>query len=289
MARKSTKKKSKKTPEAAERNRRIALVSAVVIGGGAVFAGAAMGVGELDRKASAFIVPTNPSVTINWPTDGQGQVWMPHTDRELIEKKLIRAVQGGKALSRSALEEAGLAMMQTGWLDAVPTVRWTSDGVIAIEAQWRAPVAAVRLGTREIVIDRDRHVLPLDYAIGESNQYFFLGIDARLPEVGEQWQGTDLEDGLALLFLLETEGLLEQVAGFDLGDGAESGTLRILTKRDAKIIWGAGPGRERPGEQPTGIKIDRLKALFNRSGLIDGGSEFVDIRGANILLQRREG
>jgi len=289
MARKksSKKKSSKRDPERAARNKRIAVVSAVVLGGSAVFVGTAMGVGELDRQAAAFIVSTNPQISVDWPINQQGSIWMPIGERERIELLLSRAVQGGRALTRAPLEEAGLALVNTGWIEGTPTVRWTSDGRITIEAGWRIPAAVVRVGTREIVIDWDRHVLPLDYAIGESNQRFFINADARLPKTGEQWVGTDLQDGLVLLKELEQQGLLEQVVGFDLGDGAESGSISILTNRDAKIIWGAGPGRERPGEMPTGVKIGRLKAFYNKSGLIDGGSEFVNVSGAEIMFKRR--
>lgn len=291
MARKKTSKKksSKRDPEHAERNKRIAIGSAIILAGGSVFVGAAMGIGELDRQAAEFIVVGNPQIVLDWPINANGEIWMPINDRKQITTQLAHAVQGGKALSQAPLKEAGLALINTGWIEGTPAVRWTSTGEINIDANWRIPVAAVRVGNRELIIDRDRYALPLDYSIGESNQLFFINVSARQPQIGEQWLGTDLKDGLDLLSRLEQENLLEQVAGFDLGTGAESGTIRIITKRHAKIIWGAAPGQERPGEQPTGVKIDRLKALFDRSGLIDGGSEFVDIRGANILLQRREG
>lgn len=289
MARKTTKKKStKRDPERIERNKRIAIGTALVIGATAVFVGGALGVGELDRKASELIVPGSITVNVNWPTNSRGEIWMPTLEQSHIEQLLSHSVRGGSALSLAPLQEAGLALMNTGWVDDVPDVRWTSKGVIDVHAKWRTPAAAIRIGTREIIIDWNRRVLPLDYAIGESWQYYFINADARLPSVGDQWVGTDLQDGLALLQRLQRENLLEQVAGFDLGKGADSGTLVIITKRDGKIVWGAGPGRERPGEQPAGVKIDRLKSLFSRTGLIDGGAELVEIHGADILFERRE-
>jgi hypothetical protein len=291
MTRKKTSKKksTKRDPERIERNKKIALGTAISIGAAGVFVGGAFGVGELDRRAAEFVVPGHAQVIINWPTNSQGKGWMPINERERIALLLSRSVQGGKALSRAPLEEAGLALMRTGWIQGTPTVTWTSEGQISLESTWRVPVAVVREGSREYLIDQDPKVLPLDYAIGESNQFFFVNADAHLPEVGEQWLGTDLQDGLELLQILTQEGLLEQIAGFDLGKDAESGTIRILTRNDGRIIWGAGPGRERPGEVPTSVKIERLNAVFNRTGLIDGGSEFIDIRGSDILFQRREG
>jgi len=291
MARKKTSKKksAKSKSDQADRNKRIAIVSVVVVLGASAFVGGAMGVGELDRKAASFVVPTNAQVLIEWPTDAVGSIWMPITDRETIDRLLSRAVQGGRGLTQAPLKEAALALKNTGWIEGTPTARWTSDGEIEIDAIWRVPVAAVRVGQREIIIDRDRNALPLDYALGESNQLFFINVAARQPAIGEQWLGTDLQDGLALLELLEEQGLLEQVAGFDLGQDAESGTIRLITTRGTKIIWGAGPGRERPGEVPIGQKIDRLKAFYEHTGLIDGGFEYLDIRGSVMEKLRAEG
>jgi len=291
MARKKTSKKrrSAKNPEHAERNKRIAITSAVVLAAASAFVATAMGVGELNERAAEFVVPTNPEVVIQWATNPDGRIWMPIKEREHLEQLLARSVKGTKALSQVPLEEAGRALMGTGWIIDTPTVRWTSEGKISVEANWRRPVAAIRNGTREYIIDSDRFVLPLDYAIGESNQFFLVNASGPMPKAGKQWQGTDLEDGLSLLIKLREYALLEQVAGIDLGAGAGSGTLTIITIRDARIIWGAGPGRERPGEEPTGRKIERLQALQEKTGLIDGGASLVDIRGASILLQRREG
>ncbi len=290
MARKKTtkKKSSKRDPERTHRNQRIALTSAVLLGGAAVFVGAAMGIGEINNKAAQIIAPDGLQVQINWPTNADGNIWLPLGERENIEQLILNAVQGGQPLSQEPLKEAGIALNKSGWIRQLPTVRWTSEGFIAIEADWRVPAGSVRVGTREIIIDWDRYVLPLDYAIGESNQRFFINTDARLPQVGQQWVGTDLKDGLELFATLSEENLLEQVAGFDLGKDEESGIIRIITNRQAQIIWGAGPGRERPGEVPTGVKIDRLRALYNKSGLIDGGTQFIDIRGSEIRRKRAE-
>ena len=291
MTRKKTTRKKgiKGNPERALRNKRIAIAGAMFLGAGAVFAGAAMGVGELDRRAAAAIVPGSPAVEIDWPSDARGAIWLPIAERDRLTESVRRAVSGGHALSGQPLREAALALAGSGWVVGTPRASWTGDGRIVLDAQWRVPAAAVRVGKREIIIDWDRTVLPVDYALGQSNQYYFTNTDAPLPDIGQPWPGTDLEDGLRLLQLLQHEGLLEQIAGFDLGNGPESGTIRIITKRDTTIIWGAGPGRERPGEQPSSVKVERLKALYNRAGLIDGGVPLIDIRGADIMVNAKDG
>ncbi|MGV6814724.1 MAG: hypothetical protein ACWA5W_06930 [Phycisphaerales bacterium] len=291
MARKSTRKKTTKKQdiERHERNKRLAIGAGILLAGGGVFVGAAMGLGELDRKASAYVVRGNPQVEIDWPMGETDQPWLPLSERDRLESLLTRAAGGGQGLSQAPLAEVGYALMKSGWVDGTPTVRWTGDGRIVVDADWRVPAGAVRVGTREVLIDWKGVVLPLDYAIGESNQRFFINVDAAMPEEGKPWLGTDLQDGLALLELLSDEGLLEQVEGFDLGEGPDSGTIKIITVRGSEVIWGAGPGRIRPGEVPTSQKVDRLRMLYGETGLIDAGWESVDIRGDDILSRRKEG
>jgi len=291
MARKASKKKTTKKQdlERQERNKRFAVATGVVLVAGGVFVGGAMGIGELDQAAAGFVVSGDPKVEIIWPTDETGTLWLPIAERDRLENMLGRAAGGGIGLTRSPLQEVGLALIDSGWINGLPEARWTSRGTIAVEANWRVPAAVVRVGSRETIIDWTGAVLPLDYAIGESNQRYFEHVDAMMPADGKPWLGTDLQDGLALLQLLRDEGLLEQVDGFDLGEGADSGTIRMITVRGAEIIWGAGPGRVRPGEVPTSQKIERLRMLYRESGLIDAGWQLVDIRGDDILSQRKEG
>ena len=281
---KSTRGKSKsRDPERSIRNKRLAIGSLLIAATGLVLTGSAMGLGYLDRTAAELIVPTNPEVIVHWATLPDGSVWLPLQDQEHLYKSIARSVQGGKALSQEPLKEASITLSRSGWVNGIPVARWNAKGQIEIDADWRSPAAAVRVGQREIVIDWNRMVLPPDYAIGESNQFYFLNPDGPMPRVGEQWTGTNLHDGINLLRELRRAGISEQIAGFDLGRGEDSGNIKIITTRATTIVWGAGPGRERPGEKPTQVKINRLRALYERAGLIDGGTPYIDIRGADIM------
>jgi len=286
MAKKKTKRKTttkKRDPELAERNKRIAIGASLAVLSGAVFVGGAMGVGELDRVAADAIVSGTPEISINWPTLSDGTVWLPQAEQNNLHTAMMRSIKGGKALSSEPLQEAVRTLQLSGWVDGTPVARWTSDGYIDIDAVWRVPCAVVRVGTREMLIDWNRRVLPLDYAIDQSNQRYFINVDAPLPTIGQQWVGTDIEDGIALLRELRSNQLLDQVDGFDLGIGGESGTITIITNRGTRVVWGAGPGRERPGEQPASVKIERLRQIYQRAGLLDAGAAYLDIRGDEIM------
>lgn len=278
------KKKTKRNPERDDRNKRIAITSVVLIGAAGVFISGSLGIGKLDREAAKFVAPDELPVVIHWPMNQSGESWMPIQEREQTQLLLSRAVKGGNALSLAPLEEAGLALVNTGWINGLPSLSWNAEGQIEVNADWRVPAAAVRVGNREFIIDWDRNVLPLDYAIGESLQFYFINADAKLPAIGKQWVGMDLEDGIELLHLLAKHDLLEQIEGCDLGSAETSGIFEIITNSKSRIIWGAGPGKERPGEKAASVKIDRLKAFEQETSRIDGRFRFVNISGDDIMV-----
>jgi len=290
MARSAKKKKSKKAtdPELALRRRRIAIGGAAVLGVLGVLVAAGAGVRTLDRRAASLIAPGDPGVEIVWPTDSRGDVWLPMSEQRRLGTIADRAVEGTRALSAAPLEDASRALMDTGWFSAHPKARWTGDGVVTLTGDWRVPAAAVLEGGREILIDWDARVLPISYRAGASNQFVITNAALPSPGVGAAWDEPEILDALRLRELLARENLLAQVEGVDLGSGRGHGVLTILTNGDARVVWGGGPGRERPAEMPTEVKIERLRELQRTTGRIDATVRLVDIRGQHILMQRRE-
>lgn len=289
MAKKKSRAKSKKTihdPERAARNRRTAIAVLLVVGGVASFVGASAGLDAINTRAVERLTPGDPVVAIAWPRDERGQVWLPMLERERLSALMLQAASGGRALSGEPLAEIGRALSATGWFEGTPTVRWTAEGHIHADGRFRAPAAAVRLGPREHLIDYQARVLPLDYPVGASNQIYLLNPSQPIAGVGSVWSGEDIKAALDLIVLLQREGLLEQVAGIDLGQGRQSGSLSIITDRGARVIWGGGPQHLRPAEQPTSVKLARLRALLDRTGRIDASVDLVDLRPQQPLIER---
>jgi len=290
MARKTkTKKKAARTPkdpERSARNKRFVVAFLLGLGGIASFVGASAGLDVVHRRAVAELTPGDPRVEIVWHRDAGGRVWLPLVERERILTLTSQAASGGRALSVEPLAQVGEALVGSGWFEGTPRVRWTAEGTIHAEGTWRIPAAAVRIGEREYVITYDGVVLPLEYPSGESNQIFLINQSQPLPEQGEMWEGEDLRAALDLVGLLQVEGLLGQVAGIDLGRGRDSGVLSIITDRGARVVWGGGPRHLRPAEQPTSIKLDRVRTLLQRTGRIDAGVDLVDLRAQQPLIQR---
>ncbi len=291
MAKKKKQSKSKpaRDPERALRNKRYAIAALVVVAGASAFVGAHTGLGALNERAIGHLTPGNPEIAIAWPRWANGDVWLPQFERDRLAVIVRDAAMGGRALSREPLAEIGTALYHTGWFDEPPVVRWTAEGTIEIEGQWRAFAAAVRMGPREHLIDYNGRLLPLDYPSGHSNMIYLLNPSQPKPSVGEAWGGEDLRSALDLIQMLQKEGLLEQVAGVDLGEGRSSGRLAIISDSGSRVVWGGGPDHLRPGEQPTSVKLKRLHGLMERTGRIDGGVEFVDLRGQQILIERTGG
>lgn len=290
MARKTkTKKKaakSPKDPERSARNKRFAVAFLLGVGGIASFVGASAGLDAVNRRAIEELTPGDPRVELVWHRDGNGRVWLPLSEQERITTLTAQAASGGRALSVEPLAEVGRALVGSGWFDGTPQVRWTPEGRIHAEGVWRVPAAAVRIGSREYLIDFEARVLPLEYPSGESNQIFLINQSQPIVGPGEKWGGEDLRAALDLIVLLQREGLLEQVAGFDLGRGRDSGVLSVITDRGARVVWGGGPQHLRPAEQPTSIKLDRVRTLLQRTGRMDAGVDLVDLRYQQPLIQR---
>lgn len=291
MAKKSRSKKKKSTkkdPERLVRNKRIAMGVAVVLGGAGAFVCAGFGIKAVDERAAELVCAGDPAIEVAYPTDAQGRVWLPRSETARIDEIMEHAVMGASALSAEPLREASVALERTGWVEGTPEARWTDEGSIVVSAEWRVPVAAVVSGGEEHLIDSRGVVLPLSYGIGQSMQFAIHNPARPMPSVGEVWDEPEIVDAIALRALLRESGLLGQIIGVDLGRGSDHGVLTLMSNNDARIVWGGGPGRERPAEMPTRIKIDRLTELQRTTGRIDASVRLVDIRGPEILMQRRE-
>ncbi|MBO6512736.1 MAG: hypothetical protein JJ974_02075 [Phycisphaerales bacterium] len=283
------KKKSKKAAaQNAERNKKIALISAIALATAGVFVSAGMGIKAVDNRAAELITSNERTIQINWGQGESGYIWMPISERARINNKLAPALQGSDTLSWHPLYQASRALADTGWVNGDPVARWTDDGSIIIDADWRVPAAVVRDNGRDYLIDFNANVLPLDYAPDQSNQFVIHNPALPNPGTGNQWDEPEIRDALKLLAQLRANDLLAQVEGIDLGTNREHGILQIITNGGGRIMFGGGPGRSRPAEMPSEVKIERLVALQTKTGRIDAGAVLLDVRGQDITMKRHD-
>ncbi len=288
------KKKSKKgDPETTRRGVLAGVAALMVLGIGA---GAMFGVGALDERASRELLRTPGEVEILWPalearTPEGETTWMPASERARLSALVAEILEGADPLSGDPIRDAGEALLGTGWFASPPSVRRTKDLGVLITGKWRVPGAAVRTRDGDRLIAWDGAPLALIYGRGESGQRVIVGgwnapsgDGARRADADGRWPSEDVLAGLELLTLLRGAGLDAQVAGVNVEPYTRDRTLQLITTRGGRIGWGGAPGAFTPGEVSESIKLERLRTLRDRTGMIDAGKELIEIFGPRVLL-----
>ena len=276
------------------------VVGAAVLGGLLLVGGGWVGLGRLDAMAVRVATPAASRVVFAWPSiegGAGGATWMPASEQARLEEMAGDACAGGSALDSAPLREVSRVLEGTGWFAQAPRSERLGDGSVRVSGRWRVPAAVVRVGDRERLVSWDGYALPLIYAAGRSGVRFLLQPTADGPSgPGKPWGGKDVGEGLALLGLLDAsrksfrspeafDAFMAQVHGIDLQRGR---SLEIVTDRGTRVVWGAAPGAFQPGEQTAEVKLDRLRALFEKTGRIDGGMPRTEIHGTYVLHERPE-
>lgn len=251
---------------------------------------------------------------LDWP-----QVRLPADEAESEERTVpyvgeerasrirrdLRAIIKRDPFDQASLETAGVYLRDLGWLKAEgATVRRRPGNVIEIRGEWRQPRYVVRHSGRDYVIGDDFGLLPLSEVAGSplfaaAGLRFIEGVYAGAPRhpLGEiapglLWQGTDLRAAATLLDSLRPyERIWAQIAGVKVepGQGTAVHQLTLVTDHGSLILWGRPPGEEGSIESSTADKLKVLIAAHDRTGRIDIGEAFNDIRTGNYEIDRTSG
>ena len=223
-------------------------------------------------------------------------------NNELGQK--VYAAAGGSefALNETVARAVADNLESIAWLYDVK-VQATAERV-EVTAQYRRPVAMIRLSGQAFYIDRDSVLLPFlpieDLIIVEVRGFSAGAV----PPVGKPMTGDDIDAAIKLLMVLERMDeistprapLLGEVASIDVSnlDGRKSRNrphIVINAKDGTQINWGAAYGRSaRYIEASDQEKVAMLYEFYKQHGTIqcitNGLAKYIELRNPQQAVPR---
>lgn len=208
--------------------------------------------------------------------------WLNEAQRE----EMLSGLEPMRFLKAHATREVAAHLERSGWVEQVVRVERCRGGAIEVRCEYRRPLAVVQQSGRFMLVDEQGIRLPGVYS--DPGEFVIVqGVGAPAPEVGEWWEGADVQAGLRLVKLLVGEPFYGQVGAVSVHnyggrEAARESHLALLTRPDGRggawgrVLWGSGPGEEI--EEPTASeKIRLLRANYQQCGRIDAGVPWIDV------------
>lgn len=275
-------------------------LAAVVIG---AIVGASLGLAPLKKHVSA--VRADPlTVEIGWPAmrstadeaneQDRPRTWLPAEER----RRLVELVSSAVSLDPfdvESLDRARRALTATGWFHEPPTLRREPGGVVTVSGRWRRPGAVVRAGEWDYLVSQEGRLLPLRYEPGEADPLRAIinafsgppiGEDGRL-RFGAEWSGGDVQAALSTLALLRRSSAWDRIAAIDASAFLDDASLTIVTRSGGRLVWGAPPGAEAPGEVGDQTKLDRVAKAMDNPAWRNAERPRVEIHMPEMLIDAR--
>jgi len=185
------------------------------------------------------------------------------------------------------------ARRENGWMKRIVEVRRVVDPngksqTIEIYAEYRRPVAWVSVNEMCYLVDEEMVRLPNAYSQADRKAVVglmaMMGVEERVPEVGERFEGEDLSAGLKLVELLRDKKYASQIDVIDVSNFAgrsdeKASWIVLKTVWPGRVVlWGRTPGEEKFWEISTAAKLKVLDDIEVKFKRIDAGRDYVDIR-----------
>lgn len=217
--------------------------------------------------------------------------WLNQPLKEKICSAAAAGIQGRKLDENTArLVQANL-QEKLSWLANV-RVQAAYDRIL-IHADYRKPIALVKVGLRKFYVDAERVVLdfvpmpnlPIVTVRG-------LSPIISAPAVGQVWQRDDLAEAIAILVRLDrmdklvTPGkpLLGEIDSIDVGNFKGRQDKRfphivLYAKDSTEIIWGAEVGTwAQYFEAKDEEKLAKLYNYYKQRGSLLNGAKYINLR-----------
>jgi hypothetical protein len=186
------------------------------------------------------------------------------------------------------VEQLAAAFALNPWVAKVVRVQKRFPAAADVELRYRRPVAVVRVEPRGdsglVFIDETATLLPSeDFAPEQAKDYLRIEAAGEVPTSGYglPWKSERIAGAARIAAALAQRWQplgLYRIMAAQSGDGQTIYELR--TPRDVRIIWGAIPGREAPGEPSPEQKLAALERYVQDKGSLDreGGEALLDLR-----------
>lgn len=225
-------------------------------------------------------------------------VWMS----DALAQQITASVQprvARSAMDHQLLKDVTDLLQRNPWVRQVHHVRRVFSNApgdtIEIDADYRAPLALVPHKNEYILIDSEGVKLPQRFPIaqnpprvmfddaGQLTLRIIEGVGALPPHLdGQKWVGQDLQAGLDMAKLLYGKPFANEihrinVANFQGRRNPREPQLVLVTQHRSEIRWGE-PVKSTFADVSPVIKLDRLAAIQQRYGRVDGTHSWLDIR-----------
>ncbi|MCC6492236.1 MAG: hypothetical protein IT424_04365 [Pirellulales bacterium] len=185
------------------------------------------------------------------------------------------------------------------WVARVKRIEKKVPPGVFVELEYRRPVAVIdapRADTRELLpVDVTGVHLPAEDVPLIRRQYLprIMNIAGR-PPVGRRWEDGRVAGGVELAAALgeswESLHLVEIIpsARPEVRGDRQYFVYEIVTRGGTRIIWGAAPRDQAPGEAAFAVKLQRLQKCVRQYGPLDTvkAPQSVNVRGELQVLPR---
>ena len=187
------------------------------------------------------------------------------------------------------------------WVARVKRVNMQPPAKIVVQLEYRKPIAWVQVpdgmvpGRRGgwLPIDANAVLLPDEGFQEERPELPLVQIDRLLPcgPIGTAWGDPRVAGAAAIVSAFSDQwralGIqrINGVVDYTITSSLPTTRYELLSPNGKRIIWGAAPGKEPPGEPDAGQKLHLLGEFVRRNGPIDSGTVLgLDLRNAASVL-----
>jgi hypothetical protein len=254
-----------------------------------VLGAAITGLRQLEKYVYQLPVFTTSEVSVclnsqpAWMSDALAKEIMKESFKP-IHSQLVTIHREGR--DQELPKVLGDQLRRNAWVKRVTGVSRSYGGQFAINCEFRDPTALVNMKEWCYLIDDNGYILPGKYkydALTGCGMLEIHGCQGPVPGTGELWSKDDLQAGVKLVKLLGEVPFKSQIRAVDVsnfkGRNDQLGSwITLLTDRGTTIRWGKPVGEERGLENSAAQKLALLAGIYKRTGHIDFGRSFVDVR-----------